>query len=338
LGFDKDQRLIFKFHTDDTKAKMPVFEQDLRKLSEVADVSIANNYPGSGIYHDWTVKLAGQNDVDAIDQQNLSSDEHFIKVMGIQLVGGRDFRDQDSGSVIINETMAKRLGLTAGSAPGTRLYGDPGSSYLIVGVMKDFNYKSLRDKISPFMVLYEPRRDDINQLIVTTRSGDYQAMLGKMEAMWRKDLPSTPFDYIFLDDKVQHQYQDEITMSNIINAFTVMAIVISCLGLFGLAAFSAEKRTREISIRKVLGASNKGIVGLLSEDFIKLVVVAFVIATPIAWWAMHRWLQAFVYKVEIQWWMFALAGVSAMAIALFTVGFQAIKAAIANPVKGLRSE
>jgi putative ABC transport system permease protein len=253
-------------------------------------------------------------------------------------VGGRDFRDQDSGSVIINETMAKRLGLTAGSAPGTRLYGDPGSSYLIVGVMKDFNYKSLRDKISPFMVLYEPRRDDINQLIVTTRSGDYQAMLGKMEAMWRKDLPSTPFDYIFLDDKVQHQYQDEITMSNIINAFTVMAIVISCLGLFGLAAFSAEKRTREISIRKVLGASNKGIVGLLSEDFIKLVVVAFVIATPIAWWAMHRWLQAFVYKVEIQWWMFALAGVSAMAIALFTVGFQAIKAAIANPVKGLRSE
>jgi putative ABC transport system permease protein len=141
-----------------------------------------------------------------------------------------------------------------------------------------------------------------------------------------------------LDDKVQHQYQAEITMSNIINAFTVMAIVISCLGLFGLAAFSAEKRTKEISIRKVLGASNKGIVGLLSEDFVKLVVIAFVIATPVAWWAMHRWLQAFVYKVEIQWWMFALAGISAMAIALFTVVFQAIKAAVANPVKGLRSE
>ncbi|HEY8967820.1 MAG TPA: FtsX-like permease family protein, partial [Puia sp.] len=173
---------------------------------------------------------------------------------------------------------------------------------------------------------------------VSTRSDDYKAMLGKMQAMWRKDLPSTPFDYIFLDDKVQRQYQAEITMSNIINAFTIMAIVISCLGLFGLAAFSAEKRTKEISIRKVLGASNKGIVELLSEDFVKLVAIAFVIATPIAWWAMHRWLQAFVYKVEIQWWMFALAGVSAMTIALFTVGFQAIKAAVANPVKGLRSE
>jgi len=159
-----------------------------------------------------------------------------------------------------------------------------------------------------------------------------------MEAIWRKDLPSTPFDYIFLDEKVQHQYQAEITMSNIINAFTAMAIVISCLGLFGLAAFSAEKRTKEISIRKVLGASNKGIVGLLSGDFVRLVVIAFVIATPIAWWAMHRWLEAFVYKVEIQWWMFVLAGVLAMAIALFTVGFQAIKVAVANPVKGLRSE
>jgi putative ABC transport system permease protein len=285
------------------------------------------------------VKLAGQNDADAIDPQNLSSDEHFITVMGIQMMSGRNFRTQDSGAVIINETLAKRLGLTAGSAPGTRLYnGDPDKSYLIVGVMKDFNYKSLRDKLSPFMVLYEPRRDDINQLIVHTRSGDYKSMLSKMEAVWRKDLPSTPFDYIFLDEKVRHQYQSEITMSNIINAFTVMAIVISCLGLFGLAAFSAEKRTREISIRKVLGASNKGIVGLLSEDFVKLVAIAFVIAAPVAWWAMHRWLQSFVYKVEIQWWMFALAGVSAMAIALFTVGFQAVKAAVASPAKGLRSE
>jgi len=339
LGFDKDQRLIFTFHTNDTKAKMPVFAEDLRKLAEVKDVSMANNYPGAAHYHDWTVKMAGQNDADAIDPQNLSSDEHFIKVMGIQLVGGRDFHDKDSGSVIINETLAKRLGLTASTALGTRLYnGDPGSSYSIVGVMKDFNYKSLRDKLSPFMVLYEPKRDDVNQLIVHTRSADYKAMLGKMEAVWAKDLPSTPFDYIFLDDKVQHQYLAEFTMSNIINAFTIMAIVISCLGLFGLAAFSAEKRTREISIRKVLGASTKGIVGLLSEDFLKLVALAFVISTPVAWWAMHRWLQLFAYKVQIQWWMFALAGVSAMAIALFTVGYQAIKAAVANPVKGLRSE
>jgi putative ABC transport system permease protein len=339
LGFDKDQRLIFTFHTDDMKAKMPVFAEDLRKLAEVSDVSMANSYPGAGLYHDWTVKLAGQNDADAIDPQNLSSDEHFIKVMGIQLVSGRDFHAQDSGSVIINGTLASRLGLTPRSALGTRLYnGDPGSSYLIVGVMKDFNYKSLRDKLSPFMILYQPKRDDINQLIVSTRSGDYKAMLGKMEAIWAKDLPATPFDYIFLDDKVQHQYQAEFTMSNIINAFTVMAIVISCLGLFGLAAFNAEKRTREISIRKVLGASNKGIVGLLSEDFLKLVMIAFLIATPIAWWAMHRWLQAFIYKVEIEWWMFALAGVSALAIALFTVGFQAIKTAIANPIKGLKAE
>jgi putative ABC transport system permease protein len=163
-------------------------------------------------------------------------------------------------------------------------------------------------------------------------------MLGNIAAIWLKDVPATPFDYTFLDDKVQHQYQSETTMSHIINAFAGMAIVISCLGLFGLAAFSAEQRTKEIGIRKVLGASTGGIVRLLSGDFVKLVAIAFVIATPVAWWAMHQWLQAFVYKVTIAWWMFALAGLSAIIVALFTVSFQAIKAAVANPVKGLRSE
>jgi len=188
------------------------------------------------------------------------------------------------------------------------------------------------------MILYDPNGQDINQLIVHTHSVDYTAMLGKIEALWHRDVPATPFDYTFLDEKVQHQYQSEITMSHIINAFTGMAIVISSLGLFGLAAFSAEKRSKEIGIRKVLGASNTGIFRLLSADFIKLVAIAFVIATPVSWWAMHRWLQEFVYKVDIQWWMFGLAGVTAIVIALFTISFQAIKAAVANPVKGLRSE
>ncbi|WP_431209884.1 ABC transporter permease [Puia sp. P3] len=178
----------------------------------------------------------------------------------------------------------------------------------------------------------------MNHLIVHTRSGNYGAMLSEMEALWRHDVPGTPFDYVFLDEKVQRQYQSEVTMSHIINAFTGMAIVISCLGLFGLAAFSAEKRSKEIGIRKVLGASSAGIFRLLSGDFVKLVFVAFVLATPVAWWVMHRWLQEFVYKVEIRWWMFGLAGVAAIVIALVTISWQAVKAAVANPVKGLRSE
>jgi putative ABC transport system permease protein len=204
--------------------------------------------------------------------------------------------------------------------------------------MKDFNSKSLRDGVSPFMILYDPGRDDINQLIVHIRATDYSTMLGSIARLWTKDVPATPFDYTFLDDKVQHQYESEITMSHIIDAFTGMAIVISCLGLFGLAAFSAEQRTKEIGIRKVLGASMGSIVRLLSADFVRLVAIAFVIATPLAWWATHEWLQAFVYKVTIVWWMFALAGVSAIVIALCTVSVQAIKAAVVNPIKGLRSE
>jgi len=338
LGFNKDQELIFSFHTDDTRSHMRAFAEDLRHLTCVQEVSMASNYPGSATYHDWGVWLSGGNAATSTDQANLSSDEHFIRAMGIQLISGRDFQAHDSGSVIVNETLIKRLGLTAVAAPGTRLFAEGERQFVIAGVMKDFNYKSLREGVGPFMILYDPERDDINQLVVHVHSTDYTAMLGNISALWQKDVPATPFDYAFLDDKVHHQYQSETAMSHIINTFTGMAIVISCLGLFGLAAFSAEKRTKEIGIRKVLGANTGGIVLLLSGDFVKLVAIAFVIATPVAWLAMHQWLQAFVYKVTIAWWMFALAGLSAIIIALFTISFQAIKAAVANPVKGLRSE
>jgi putative ABC transport system permease protein len=338
LGFSKDQELIFSFHTEETKSHMQAFAEDLRHLPDVQDVSMASNYPGAANYNDWGVWLSGGNAATSIDQANLASDEHFIKAMGIQLISGRDFRTHDSGAVIVNETLVKRLGLTAAAAPGTRLFADGERQFLIAGVMKDFNYRSLREDLGPFMILYDPNRYDIHQIVVHVHPTDYAGMLGGISALWQKDVPATPFDYLFLDDEVQHLYQAETTMSHIINAFTGMAIVISCLGLFGLAAFSAEQRRKEIGIRKVLGASTGGIVRLLSADFVKLVTIAFVIATPVAWWAMHEWLQAFVYKVTIGWWMFALAGLAAIIIALFTVSFQAIKAAMTNPVKGLRSE
>jgi putative ABC transport system permease protein len=163
-------------------------------------------------------------------------------------------------------------------------------------------------------------------------------LLAKIGEIWRKNLPAVPFEYAFLDDEVQKQYDTEITLARILNSFTLMAILISCLGLFGLAAFSAEQRNKEIGIRKVLGASISGIVQLLSKDFLKLVLIAMVIATPIAWWAMGKWLQAFTCRINITWWMFAIAGLIAISIALVTVSFQTIKAAIANPVKSLRSE
>jgi putative ABC transport system permease protein len=342
LGFEKSQRMIFSFYTNDSQSKMPSFIDDLRQLAEVKEVSKSNNYLSQFVFNDNGVYLEGGNMATATDAQNMTTDENFVKANGIRLISGRDFKLYDSGKVLINETLAKRLGLKPETAAGTRLYSqyapDPPIYVEVIGVMKDFNYSSLHEDVKPFMLKYRPGNEGLINLTVATNSNNYQTLLRKIGAIWHKDLPGTPFEYAFLDAEVQKQYETEITMSRIINSFTLVAIFISCLGLFGLAAFSAEQRNKEIGIRKVLGASVSGIVKLLSTDFLKLVMVAIVIATPIAWWAMNKWLEAFAYRINISWWVFVLAGISAIFIALFTVSFQAIKAAVANPVKSLRTE
>jgi putative ABC transport system permease protein len=342
LGFDKNQKLVFSFYTGDTQKRLGDFANDLRQLNEVKAVSKADNYLSQFVPHDHGVYLAGGNMTTAVDAQNIFTDENVLKANGIKLAEGRNFRLNDTNRVLINQTLAKRLGLSIEKAPGTKLYSQygkgPVSTVEVVGVMKDFNYNSLHGEIKPFMFIYDNNPDRFTDLVVSVNSKNYQSLLVAIGAVWHKDLPSTPFEYMFLDQEVQKQYQAEITMSQIINSFTIMAIIISCLGLFGLAAFSAEQRSKEIGIRKVLGASVSGIVSLLSMDFLKLVIISFIIATPIAWYGMSKWLQVFAYRVTISWWMFALAGVMALFIALFTVSFQAVKAAIANPVKSLKTE
>lgn len=342
LGFDQNQKLIFNFYTNTTQGKMKDFANDLRQLAEVKTVSNADNYLSQFVPHDHGVYPAGGNMTTAIDAQNINTDEFFAEANGIKIIAGRDFRIGDTTRVLINETLCKRLGLNPQTAPGTRLYTqydpDPVTFVEVAGVMKDFNYNSLHMEVKPFMLVYRNDPRQFNVMVVSTDSKNYKSLLGKMEALWRKDIIDAPFEYSFLDTEVQKQYETEVTLSQIINAFTLMAIVISCLGLFGLAAFSAEQRSKEIGVRKVLGASVTGIVQLLSKDFVKLVLIALIIATPIAWWGMSKWLQAFEYRVSISWWMFALAGVLAMVIALVTVSTQAIKAARMNPVKSLKAE
>jgi putative ABC transport system permease protein len=342
LGFDRNQKLVFSFYTQDSRNKIDAFSSDLRQLSEVKAVGRANNYLSQVVFNDYPVYLAGQNPANATDVQNMSTDENFVKANGIKIISGRDFQLYDSGKLLVNETVLRRIGLKPEQAPGTKLYtqfpGVPEFNREIVGVMKDFNFNSLHDEVKPLMFVYSDPQPFMSNLTVATESKNYQGLLSKIEALWRKDFPSAPFDYKFLDQEVQKQYETEITLSKIINSFTIMAILISCLGLFGLAAFSAEQRKKEIGVRKVLGASVSGVVGLLSKDFLKLVGIAILIATPVAWWAMNKWLQAFAYRVEIRWWMFALAGSIAVIIAMITVSFQAIRAAIANPVKSLRTE
>jgi len=342
IGFDVNQKLIFSFYTNDSKEKMQAFTGDLKQLAEVKAVSKANNYLSQFVFNDRGMYLAGGNMANATDVQYMTTDEFFAKANGIRLIGGRDFRLYDSGRVLVNETLVRRLGLKTETAPGTKMYSqygtDPATVFEIAGVMKDFNYNSLHGEVKPFMLVYDGNAPYLSNLVVSVGSNDYKTTLGKIEAIWHKNLPMVPFEYAFLDDEVKKQYETEITLSKIINSFTLMAILISCLGLFGLAAFSAEQRTKEIGIRKVLGASVYNLTSLLSTEFIRLVIIAIVIATPIAWWVMNKWLQGFVYRINISWWMFALAGLLAILIALFTVSFQAIKAAIANPVKSLRTE
>jgi len=175
-------------------------------------------------------------------------------------------------------------------------------------------------------------------VIVHTNTDNYRQLLARMEQVWRKDVPGVPFEYAFMDEYVGRIYAADITVSRIINSFTLMAVAISCLGLFGLAAFSAEQRSKEVSIRKVLGASVTGLARLLSKEFVWLVGIAFLIAAPVSWWAAHRWLQTFAFRITLEWWMFGLAGVLALALALATVSFHAIRAAVANPVRSLRTE
>ena len=279
----------------------------------------------------------------------------FMDIMGIELKEGRFFSSQfpndtlhegqrgtaerESGSIILNETAVKNLGIPSPVIGQKIVWGeDNDTSYnlTIVGIAKDFHFTSFRNEIKPFGFVMEPPRE--NLFTAKLDAADIRNTIAAIEKKWNKFSPDWPFQYHFLDDTFARLYQSEERFNKIFLYLTVLAIIIACLGLFGLAAFIAEQRTKEIGIRKVLGASVAGITSMLSKDFLKLVLVAIVIATPVAWWAMNKWLQDFAYRINISWWVFVMAGMIALLIALVTVCFQAIKAAIANPVKSLRTE
>jgi len=340
LGYDKEQKMAFSFYTDDAVAKIPAFVNDLRGLAEVKSVSRANNFPGQMVLYDLHLFLAGGNIATAPDASLISADEHFVRTAGIKMAGGRDFRAYDSGRVLINESLARKLGIRPEKAEGVILHSQTGDgkplSFEVAGVIRDYNFSSLHEEVKPLAIAYDPQPGA--EVFISTSSANYPALLAKIGAIWRAEIPEVPFEYTFSDEEAQKQYMAEITLSKIIDSFTLMTILISSLGLFGLAAFSAEQRIKEIGVRKVLGASVLDLTTLLSRDFFILVGIAIVIATPIAWWAMSSWLEAFAYRTPLSWWMFALAGAVALLIALVTVSSQAVRAAMENPVRSLRSE
>jgi len=245
----------------------------------------------------------------------------------------------DSLGMIINESTAKAFGWGTGNAVGKiiiRQNSNKGTNipFHVIGVVKDFNFKSLHEAISPLLMTLQPE----SGLIFKIKTRDVAGLLATMKRQWDSYNTDEPFTYGFMDDLFNKTYSAEQKTGTILNIFSTLIIFVACLGLFGLATYTAEQRTKEIGIRKVLGANVTQVIQMLSKEFLKLVLIASLIAFPVAWWAMNKWLQSFAYRINISWWVFALVGFSALLIALITVSFQSIKAAIANPVKSLRTE
>jgi putative ABC transport system permease protein len=261
------------------------------------------------------------------------------------LIAGRLFSDKfpaDSLTrFVVNEETVKNFGFASpeeslGKWLAFEWEGEQ-HQFTIIGVVKNFHFKDLHEPIQPLAFrMYNPA--GFNYLIANTTEANVARSLTALETTWKKLNPNEPFEYSFIDQDFQKNYEEESRQANLINYFTIVAIIISCLGLFGLATFTAEQRTKEIGIRKVLGASVYGVVGLLSKDFLKLVLIAAIIASPLAWYAMNQWLQNFAYKTSVSWQVFALTTILALLIAFITISYQAIKAAISNPVKSLRTE
>ena len=273
-------------------------------------------------------------------------DEDFLSVFGLELVLGRNFRDVLSldendqvlgdWGVILNETAVEKLGLEDPLSKSIRYFPLPHSPFPILGVVKDFHHQSLHKKIAPLFLINSPQ--SFSNLGVKVRSENLPETLAFLEKTWHTFLPDRPFEYEFVDDHLSQLYQQDQKVGQLVGTFAGLAILVACLGLFGLAAYTAEQRTKEIGVRKVLGASVRGIVVLLSMEFAKLVLVANLIAWPVAYFAVGDWLQNFAYRVDLTWWVFALGGLLALVIALSTVAYQAIKAALANPIEALRYE
>ncbi|WP_425290965.1 ABC transporter permease [Spirosoma linguale] len=341
LGFDKSQLLHVRLKGD-LKQNALRFKTDVSQLPGVAQASMTTSNLVD-MQNSSTIEWEGQTPKDEFLITQMNVDADFIKTTGMSMAAGRNFSAQITsdtlsklGTYLINETAAKRMGWTPTSALGKKVkfWGTDGT---IIGVVKDFHFRPLHVSIEPFILRFRPK-EFYFELLVKTKPGMVASTLPAITAVYKKLDPNYPISYGFVDQDLDRQYRSEQRIGQIILYFSILTILVSCLGLFGLTAFTAEQRTKEIGIRKVLGASVASIVALLSKDFLKLVLIALVIASPIAWYAMNRWLQSFAYKTSFEWWMPALAGLVAICIALLTISFQSIKAAIANPVKSLRNE
>ncbi len=347
LGLEKEQVLIVKNAWSLSDDQKDAFKNSSLQISGIKKIATADGVLGG---QNWThqMHLQGSQNAEPVNVLSVSND--FTDALGIKIKEGRSFaakypsdvminkRDtipnQLIGSVVLNETAVKELGIPE-PAVGKNVFWD--QNYLkVIGVAGDFHYTSFRTEVKPFAFVNIPMR--MGNFTVKLSTHNIKSTLAQLENVWNKFSPERPFEYTFLDETYSKLYQSENRFQKVFISLVIVGIVIACLGLFGLATFSAQQRIKEIGIRKVLGASTAAIVNMLSGDFLKLVMIALIIAIPAGWYFMNKWLQDFAYRINLDWEVFITAGLVAVIMALITVSFQAIKAAIANPVKSLRTE
>jgi putative ABC transport system permease protein len=342
LGYTKDQVLVIDdVYATGNQAKS--FKEDVLQLGQVENATLSGFLPTPSNRSDSSYFVDGVIDQDnAVQLQQWKVDYDYIKTLDLEILAGRDFdrnKRTDSLGMIINEAAVATLGVAPEKALGMRVSSDVGVDnprfYTIIGVVKNFHFKSLRENVGALSLTIG---NYSNAMAVKLHAGDVANTIAKIEEKWKKVAPGQPFNYYFMEDSFNHTYEAEQRLGKIFTIFTTLSILIACLGLFGLAAFNAEKRSKEIGVRKVLGASVSQITYKLSIDFLKLVGIAILVSLPLAWYVMNKWLEDFTYRIEIGWGIFALAATLAVVISIITVSYQSIKAALANPIKSLRTE
>ncbi len=346
LGFNQEQLLIVNLPGNLPISKARAFKAEALRLSAVKQATLTGSVPADDAWWRTPMRPLGKgNSTDnSIIGYVLPSDFEFATTFDLKLKTGRfldrKFATDTARAIMLNEAAVAAFGWQKPEdAIGQRIVygGGPDSvGSLVVGVLQDFNFQSLHQKVEP--LLLRANSSQASYLAVKVQTSDLAATLAQLEQQWNKFDARHPFEFTFMNEKLQNQYQAEMKLGRIFAVFAGLAIFIACLGLFGLASFTTEQRTKEIGIRKVLGASVSNIMVMLSRDFVKLVLVANLIAWPIAWYGMSQWLQDFEYRTTISWWTFGIAALSALFIALCTISFHSLKAAASNPVKALRSE
>jgi putative ABC transport system permease protein len=343
LGFDKEQLLVIDINSGKVRENAETIKTELAKLSSVKDVAVSSRVPG-----EWKdlpkIKVKSEKILssEGTDMYFLGIDDSFLRTYGITVINGRNFimeRLADSSAIIINQTAAKELGITEPAEQIIKIPLEQPFKARIIGIVKDFNFQSLRQPLAPMVLGFQNNPvQKIDYFTIKVASSNMSEILKQANDILHDIDQNHLFEYHFLDKQWELLYRQDRIREIIILITATLTIVIACLGLFGLATYAAEQRIKEIGIRKVLGASISSIVTMLSSDFLKLVLIAAAIAYPLAWWLMNQWLHDFAYRITISLWVFIASGLIALLIAFITTSFQAIKAALSNPVKSLRAE